>query len=175
MKPYVSTTGSPMYYTARIAKEKYPESLVVFIGPCVAKRSEARRDEAVDYVMTFEEINAIFDGLSIDMVPKENSSFRCSAPKEGKGFGMSGGVIGAVKAQNLIPDLKALQVSNLNKKNIGLLRAFSKGKAPVNFIEVMACEGGCITGPSAHVDSATGSKLFKQSMEKFTAAGPEEK
>ena len=50
MKPYVSTTGSPMYYTARMAKEKYPESLVVFIGPCVAKRSEARRDEAVDYV-----------------------------------------------------------------------------------------------------------------------------
>lgn len=89
MKPYVSTTGSPMYYTARIAKEKYPESLVVFIGPCVAKRSEARRDEAVDYVMTFEEINAIFDGLSIDMTPKNNESFHCSAPKEGKGFGMS--------------------------------------------------------------------------------------
>ena len=168
MKPYVSTTGSPMYYTARIAKEKYPESLVVFIGPCVAKRSEARRDEAVDYVMTFEEINAIFDGLSIDMTPKNNESFHCSAPKEGKGFGMSGGVIGAVKAQNLIPDLKALQVSNLNKKNIGLLRAFSKGKAPVNFIEVMACEGGCVTGPSAHVDAATGSKLFKQAMEKFS-------
>ncbi|PWM07500.1 MAG: hydrogenase [Coprobacter fastidiosus] len=175
MKPYVSTTGSPMYYTARMAKEKYPESLVVFIGPCVAKRSEARRDEAVDYVMTFEEINAIFDGLSIDMTPKNNESFHCSAPKEGKGFGMSGGVIGAVKAQNLIPDLKALQVSNLNKKNIGLLRAFSKGKAPVNFIEVMACEGGCVTGPSAHVDAATGSKLFKQAMEKFSVVKESEK
>ena len=38
MKPYVSTTGSPMYYTARIAKEKHPDAKVVFVGPCVAKR-----------------------------------------------------------------------------------------------------------------------------------------
>ena len=88
---------------------------------------------------------------------------------------MSGGVIGAVKAQNLVPDLKALQVSNLNKKNIGLLRAFSKGKAPANFIEVMACEGGCVTGPSAHVDAATGSRLFKQAMERFSSVTTEDK
>ena len=44
MKPYVSGTGSPMYYAARIAKEKYPDAKVVFIGPCVAKRKEAQRD-----------------------------------------------------------------------------------------------------------------------------------
>lgn len=52
MKPYVSGTGSPMYYAARIAKEKYPDAKVVFIGPCVAKRKEAQRDEAVDFIMT---------------------------------------------------------------------------------------------------------------------------
>ena len=56
MKPYVSGTGSPMYYAARIAKEKYPDAKVVFIGPCVAKRKEAQRDEAVDFIMTFEEM-----------------------------------------------------------------------------------------------------------------------
>ena len=58
---------------------------------------------------------------------------------------MTGGVLGAVKAQGLIPDLKAIQVANLNKKNIALLRAFAKGKSPAKFVEVMACEGGCIT------------------------------
>lgn len=45
---YVSGTGSPMYYAARIAKEKYPDAKIVFVGPCVAKRKEAQRDEAVD-------------------------------------------------------------------------------------------------------------------------------
>ena len=44
MKPFISSTGSPMYYAARIAKEKHPDAQVVFIGPCVAKRKEARRD-----------------------------------------------------------------------------------------------------------------------------------
>ena len=56
MQKYVSETGSPMYYAARIAKEKHPDAKVVFIGPCVAKRKEARRDECVDFVLTFEEV-----------------------------------------------------------------------------------------------------------------------
>ena len=51
MKPYVSSTGSPMYYAARIAKERHPDAKIVFIGPCVAKRKEARRDECVDYIL----------------------------------------------------------------------------------------------------------------------------
>ncbi|MDE7092705.1 MAG: 4Fe-4S binding protein, partial [Muribaculaceae bacterium] len=54
MQPFVSTTRSPMYYTARIVREKHPDAKIVFVGPCVAKRKEARRDENVDYVMTFE-------------------------------------------------------------------------------------------------------------------------
>ena len=83
---------------------------------------------------------------------------------------MTGGVLGAVKAQGLIPDLKAIQVANLNKKNIALLRAFAKGKSPAKFVEVMACEGGCITGPSANVDSSTGTRLFKLALDKFTAS-----
>lgn len=169
MKPYVSTTGSPMYYTARMAKVQYPDALVVFLGPCVAKRAEARKDEAVDFVMTFEEMDSIFEGLNIEMQKADHNRFNCNAEKEGKGFAVTGGVTNAVKSMNLIPDLKAMQVANLNKKNIGLLRAYSKGKAPANFIEVMACEGGCITGPSAYVDSTTGSKLFNQAMAKFTA------
>ena len=83
---------------------------------------------------------------------------------------MTGGVLGAVKAQGLIPDLKAIQVANLNKKNIALLRAFAKGKSPAKFVEVMACEGGCITGPSANVDSSTGTRLFKLALDKFATS-----
>ena len=78
--------------------------------------------------------------------------------------------MGAVKAQGLIPDLKAIQVANLNKKNIALLRAFAKGKSPAKFVEVMACEGGCITGPSANVDSSTGTRLFKLALDKFATS-----
>lgn len=164
MKPYVSHTGSPMYYTARMAKEQNPDAIIVFVGPCVAKRKEARNDEAVDFVLTFEEIDALFNGLDIALARTDKSTFAPRAQKVGHGFAQAGGVIAAVKSLNIIPDLKALQVSDINKKNIGLLRAYSKGKAPAHFIEVMACAGGCITGPSANVSGNTSQKYYNQNM-----------
>ncbi len=153
LKPYVSTTGSPMYYTARIAKEKYPDAKIVFVGPCLAKRREAQKDEAVDYVITFEEIASIFNAMDLDIKQCDPRPVEFSAVREAHAFAKAGGVMGAV--QSFLgagaEGIKALPISDVNKKNINLLRAFAKtGKAPAQFIEVMACEGGCITGPSAH-------------------------
>ena len=86
MKQYVSTTGSPMYYTARIAKEKYPDAKIVFVGPCLAKRSEARRDDQVDFVMTFEEIGSVFDGYGIELKETEPYTMGFTAVREAHGF-----------------------------------------------------------------------------------------
>ena len=53
----------------------------------------------------------------------------------------------------------------INKKNIALLRACAKtGKAAGQFIEVMACEGGCITGPSTHNDIVSGRRQLAQEL-----------
>lgn len=142
-----------MYYAARIAKEKYPDAKIVFVGPCVAKRKEAQRDEAVDFVMTFEEISSIFDAFEINLEIVQPYAMEFSSVREAHGFAQAGGVMGAVKAflKMEADKINAIQVSDLNKKNIGTLRAYAKsGKAPGQFIEVMACEGGCITGPSTH-------------------------
>ena len=86
MKQYVSTTGSPMYYTARIAKEKYPDAKIVFVGPCLAKRSEARRDDQVDFVMTFEEIGSVFDGYGIELKETEPYTMGFTAVREAHGL-----------------------------------------------------------------------------------------
>ncbi len=157
LKPYVSTTGSPMYYTARIAKQKYPDAKIVFVGPCLAKRREAQRDEAVDYILTFEEIASIFNALELDIKQCDPLKMEFSAVREAHAFAKAGGVMGAVQSF-LGADaegIKLLPIADVNKKNINLLKAFAKtGKAPAQFIEVMACEGGCITGPSAHNSTA---------------------
>lgn len=153
LKPYVSTTGSPMYYTARIAKKKYPNAKIVFVGPCLAKRREAQRDEAVDYIITFEEIASIFNAMDIDIEQSNPLKPEFSAVREAHAFAKAGGVMGAVQSflGASAEGVKMLPIADINKKNINLLRAFGKnGKAPAQFIEVMACEGGCITGPSAH-------------------------
>ena len=167
MKPYVSGTGSPMYYAARIAKEKYPDAKVVFIGPCVAKRKEAQRDEAVDFIMTFEEMASVFAGLDIQMEQAKPYSMSFTSVREAHGFAQAGGVMGAVKAylKEEAEKINAIQVSDINKKNIALLRACAKtGKAAGQFIEVMACEGGCITGPSTHNDIVSGRRQLAQEL-----------
>ncbi len=153
MKRYVSTTGSPMYYTARIAKQRHPDATIVFVGPCMAKRKEAQRDEAVDYVMTFEELGSVMDGMEIDLKSVEGYEMSFNSVREAHGFAQAGGVMSAVNSYLSADAVKitASQISDLHKKNVALLRAYAKtGKTPTKFIEVMACEGGCITGPSAH-------------------------
>lgn len=133
MKPFISSTGSPMYYAARIAKEKHPDAQVVFIGPCVAKRKEARRDECVDFVMTFEEINSIFDGLGIEVETTDPFPIPFVSTRAAHGFAQAGGVMGAVQlflADNNRPKVEGIQVSNLNKKNVSLLRAYAKSAKP---------------------------------------------
>lgn len=153
MEKYVSETPSPMVFSARRVRAQYPDSVIVFVGPCIAKRKEARRDPNVDYVMTFEEIASVFDAFDIDFAGVEASAPQEQSVREAHGFGQAGGVAGAVKSYLKVDAeaLKIMQVSNLDKKNIALLGGFARtGKAPVDFIEVMSCEGGCITGPSAH-------------------------
>ena len=169
MKKYISHTGSPMYYTARIVKEKYPNAKIVFVGPCVAKRQEVKRDGCVDFTLTFEEVGSILTGLNININEARPFSVLFKSVREAHGFAQSGGVVNAVKVylkeeQNSI---SAVQVANLDKKNIGLLRAFAKtGKTPAQFIEVMACEGGCVTGPCTHNDKKNGQKQLINELTK---------
>ena len=78
--------------------------------------------------------------------------------------------MGAVKAylKEEADKINAVQVANLDKKAIGALRAYAKsGKAPGQFIEVMACEGGCVTGPCTHADKTAGQKQLIKELTKF--------
>ncbi|TWJ11034.1 [FeFe] hydrogenase (group B1/B3) [Bacteroides zoogleoformans] len=169
MKPYVSDTGSPMYYASRIAKKKHPDAKVVFIGPCLAKRKEAQRDEAVDFVMTFEEIASVLAGLDIRPEEAKPYPMAFTSVREAHGFAQAGGVMGAVVSylKEDAADIKVIQLANLDKKNIAMLRTYAKsGKAAAQFVEVMACEGGCITGPSAHNEVVAGKRKLVQELAK---------
>lgn len=171
LEKYVSDTHSPMYYTARLAKQKHPDAEVVFVGPCVAKRKEAQRDEEVDFVITFEEISSIFEGLGIDVATTDPYAMDVESVREAHSFAQAGGVAGAVQSylKEKASTFKPIQISNLNKKNIALLRAYAKtGKAPAQFIEVMACEGGCITGPCVHNELNAGKRKFAKELDKET-------
>lgn len=153
--PFVSETPTPMQYAARAAKETDPESITVFAGPCVAKRVEGMREDAVDYVITFEELGALLVAAGIDVLECEEADpgTETIPDANARGFAVSGGVSAAVCAH--CPDdlLTPFAINGLDRKTLRLLRSFAtKGGCPGNFIELMACEGGCVAGPGSVVE-----------------------
>jgi len=164
MKKYVSSTKSPMYYTAKMAKEQYPDAKLVFVGPCIGKRKEVKDNNDIDYILTFEELSSVFDGLQVDLTTVKPFVINKHASLDAYGYAKAGGVAASVKAA-LKVDVEALQVSNLNKKNVNLLRIFAKtGKSSSKLIEVMACENGCISGPCIYKDRSSAQIQYNKEM-----------
>ncbi len=147
IKPYVSTTKTPMYYTAEFAKEKFGKDCVtVFVSPCSAKRTEGLENENVDYVMNFEELGALLVGRKIDVMDCEGTKFDIESSKQGRNFGVTQGVSAAVAS--LADGIKPHVINGLNKETIRDLKKYAKTRCCDcgNLIEVMSCPGGCIGG-----------------------------
>lgn len=149
--PNISHTVSPMTATARYIREEHPGSLVVFIGPCIAKKQEIKKvQDSADYVITLEELAAMFAAQDID--PNEMADNEQDGSIYGKGFAQSGGVSGAVmrvleeEGCDLSVSCKKCTGAKECKKALMILNA---GRLPENLVEGMACEGGCIDGPAS--------------------------
>ena len=87
----MSTTVSPMCAVSRMLKAIDPETITVFIGPCMAKKSEAA-DKSIennaDYVLTFGEAIEMLRGKEVELEPAEETKQEGSV--FGKRFGMDG-------------------------------------------------------------------------------------
>ncbi len=158
LDPCISDTKSPMHYTAEIAKKEYPDCVSVFIGPCLAKRREGMDDEFVDYVLSAEELSAFFIAKEVEpsAIKTEASSNKIKATQSGRNFAATGGVAQAVKQRLKDPSiLRAAEINGLGKEGMKQLAMYGKinvGKLPYtpdtpNLVEVMSCEGGCVSGP----------------------------
>ena len=146
----MSTTVSPMQAVYRWIKKNDPDAYVVFIGPCMAKKDEVKYYNEDIAVITFEELNAIFDAKGID--PNECEEEESLATSYGRRFSGSGGVAAsvakAVNEMNYDKDIKLKPCSGVKECKVGLAM-LKAGKLPEDIIEGMACEGGCIAGPGA--------------------------
>ena len=149
--PYISHNMSPMGALAKYIKENVENAKVVFIGPCTSKKAEAQLANVkpyVDAVITFEELQALFDSRDIEIteLPEENLD---DASYFGRIFarigGLSEAVVQALKEQDLEFDVKAVTCDGIEECRMALLKK-SKNVLDANFIEGMACIGGCIGG-----------------------------
>ena len=162
LKEYVSETPSPMQISAAAAHNDNSDAVLVFIGPCAAKRSEAIRHQAPDYVMTAEELAALFMAKNIDVSECEEIPFEHEGSPDGIGFANSGGVASAVQNQT-DTEMKTFKIDGLSKKTINLLKTFALTKqAPAPLVEVMCCEGGCSAGPCSFENPQRAAKRISE-------------
>ena len=96
IEKFVSHTGSPMRYIAEIARQRFADAKIVFVGPCLGKRIEAENDPNVDYVLVFQDILAMFNAKGIDINSLEADSMEDETSLQSRRYAISGGVAGAV-------------------------------------------------------------------------------
>ena len=163
----VSQELTPMVATARTIKQQHPDSKVVFIGPCAAKKLEAMRRTVrsdVDFVITFEELQAMFDAKGIDLEKYEAESSFHNATGAGRGYAVAGGVAEAIEKciNAYYPDVE-VKIEHAEglaecKKVLALAKA---GKMNGCLIEGMGCPGGCVAGAGTNIPVAKAQKKIK--------------
>lgn len=147
---HISSSPSPMVETARMIKAGDSGAKVIFIGPCTAKKYEFKLKEtkgAVDCVISFEELQAFFDARNIN-ISELDEMFLDNASFYGRIFAKSGGISQGVSenaAKLGIEGVVTCPMSGLTECKTQLQK-LKVGKADGNFLEGMACEGGCING-----------------------------
>lgn len=148
----ISHNLSPAATISKYIKETDPDSKIVFIGPCTAKKMEYQKEEVrpyIDCVITFEELQALFDSRDLEIMNMEEGVLD-NASYYGRIFARCGGLSDAVaeglKERGITDfDLKAVSCDGIEECRMALLKK-SKNVLDANFIEGMACVGGCIGG-----------------------------
>lgn len=163
LMPHVPGAVSPMIACGRVVKKLHPDAVTVFIGPCVAKKSEAREPDiadAIDYVLTFQEVQDIFDAAEINPETLPESD-RDHSSRAGRIYARTGGVSEAVRStvEQLRPDRK-IQVIARQADGVpackAMIEEIKKGTTDANFFEGMGCVGGCVGGPKAIIGKEEG-------------------
>lgn len=167
--PHVPPSVSPMIASGRAVKIMHPDALTVFIGPCLAKKAEARDKDiadAIDYVLTFKEVEEIFNIMDINPADMEDSE-KDHSSRAGRIYAHTGGVSEAVKLtlERLNPNRKITlhtQQADGVKACRDLIDNIIAGKTSANFYEGMGCKGGCVGGPKAIIPHEEGRRNVEE-------------
>ena len=176
----ISMTLTPMVFTARMVKKDFPGCKVVFVGPCAAKKLEAIRADIrsdVDFVLTFEELQGMFEAKEIDFSAIEEKDYLNEGTGAGRGFAVSGGVAKAVTEliRSQHPDLEVQTARAEGLRECRKLMALAKaGKFKGCLLEGMACRGGCVAGAGTILPVDKAAKLVEKYSREAAAASPTE-
>ena len=170
-KDNISPSYSPMVVAADSVKEDNPDSKVVFIGPCISKKLEALSSEVeehVDYIITFEELAAIFVAADIELTKIEEEEEINDASYYGRAYANAGGVAEAIQenlSEKYDEEIEIETADGLNDCKKMLLKAASD-QYNGYLLEGMACPGGCVGGPGTLLRTSRGASNVKKFADK---------
>lgn len=145
---------SPMVAHARMLKEKFgTEAKVIFIGPCVAKKSELLRPEndgVIDCVLTFRELLMWFNQKGIDLSTCEESNFDEKPVHLAQLYPLPGGMIKTAGMEDDGFNLKLIRVDGI--ANVRSLLSSLPEDSSYALIEPFFCSQGCINGPGIGIE-----------------------
>ena len=189
---YLPNIPSPMVMNARLCHRWWPRNRNVFIGPCLAKKQEAKTCPEVELVLTYKEIMEVFKERGV-VVGKGNEGGRGSGGSETE-IGFDGPSEKGVKIFPASGGMKAtlkMDASNCRKivvadETLNLIKIFDptlprSGGATLGagehnncvFYDVLACPGGCLGGPGViSGDDKTGLKQKLLEFIKEEGEGP---
>ena len=179
-KDNISMALTPMVITARMVKKDFPGCKVVFVGPCAAKKLEAIRADIrsdVDFVLTFEELQGMFEAKQIDFDTVEEQDYLNEGTSAGRGFAVSGGVAKAVTdlVHEQYPDMEIQTARAEGLRECRKLMMLAKaGKFKGCLLEGMACPGGCVAGAGTILPVDKAAKLVEKYSREAAAASPVE-
>lgn len=165
----ISDAVSPMVARSKLEKYAHPGALTCFIGPCIAKKVEAREHpDEIDFVLTFEELKCMMDSQGIDPAACEVAPFHPASSADGCSFPQAAGVSIAVKdyirdnhPEVDVESLKTLYCNGLDEC-LGALKDVEAGKLDLQYLEGMACQKGCLNGPGALTEPGLTRVLLKR-------------
>lgn len=146
---------SPMVAHARHIKRRFGnEWTVVFIGPCVAKKAESDRNEYledIDYVLTFNELNELFQDQEINLANFEVSDFDEYAPKDTTTYPLSGGLLQSAGFDSNIISKNYIAISGVDDL-YDMFEYVKKSSFDGTLFEPLFCRQGCINGKGINSD-----------------------
>lgn len=178
---HIPGSVSPMVACGRSIKRLHPDAVTVFIGPCIAKKAEAKEPDvadAVDYVLTFQEMQEVFEFADVNpaLLAEDDREHSSTA---GRIYAYTGGVSRAV--QSCLARLRAERKLPLSAKYVdgvadcrALIEQVKNGEISANFLEGMGCKGGCVSGPKVLIDPAEAHEHVEEYGNEAVYASPAE-
>jgi iron only hydrogenase large subunit-like protein len=146
-KYFTHDVDSPMIATAKIVRKKYPDYKPVFIGPCIVKKLEASEDvpELNILVLTYAEINQIFDNFKTPDQFNPDDKFDISEPGMTRIYPVDGGLSHSSGLEKHFSK-EELQIVSGWKNCIEAVKNFDTNPK-IRLLDILFCDNGCINGP----------------------------